>query len=34
MDDMAFPSYISSKARQKHTEFGESMYGKMICSVA
>ena len=25
MDDMAFPSYASSKARSKSTEFGESM---------
>ena len=24
MDDMVFPSYSSSKARSKHTQFGES----------
>ena len=24
MDDMAFPSYVSSKARTKQMEFGES----------
>ena len=24
MDDMVFPSYTSSKARSKHTQFGES----------
>lgn len=24
MDDMAFPSYISSKARSRHTQFNES----------
>jgi len=24
MDDMAFPSYVSSKARSRHTQFNES----------
>ncbi len=26
MDDMVFPSYISSKARSRSTQFGESEY--------